>query len=401
MNLKHTDQILYVDDEQENLTVFKYTFNKYYKVHTALSAKEGVEILRNNDIQIIITDQRMPEVTGIEFLESIITEFPDTIRIILTGFSDIEAVINAINKGKVYKYIKKPWDNNDFKITIDNALEAYNLKQDNKKLLLELQDANSKLKDINQELETNIEELKVAKNKAEESDKLKSAFLANISHEIRTPLNAILGYTHLMTSRELPADQKTEFEGYISSGSKRLLNLIDDVITLSKIESEQIEITKNTFRLNSFLKEFLDYCNIRINECEKENINISLQTQESEDFKITTDGQKLKQIFKKLLDNALKFTNQGLITFGYEVQENENQILFYIIDTGKGISIDKQNIIFEKFTKIDLDPLKLHEGTGLGLAISKSYVDLLGGSIWLESEPEEGTKFYFTLPMSN
>ena len=134
-----------MDDEKDNLTVFNSAFRRYYDIHLASSGMVGLEIMKKHEIQLVITDQRMPVMTGTEFLEKIILDFPDCVRIILTGFSDIEAVIQAINKGRIYRYITKPWDNEEMKITIDNGLETYNLKQQNRKLFEELVEANTTL----------------------------------------------------------------------------------------------------------------------------------------------------------------------------------------------------------------------------------------------------------------
>ncbi|MGC1390923.1 MAG: SpoIIE family protein phosphatase [Bacteroidales bacterium] len=137
--------ILYVDDEIDNLTVFNSAFRRHFKIHLASSAIEGLEIMKKNEIQLVISDQRMPEMTGTEFLEMIIPDYPDCIRVILTGFSDINAVIQAINNGRVYRYVTKPWDKEEMKIMIDNALETYYLKQQNKKLIEDLLEANKTL----------------------------------------------------------------------------------------------------------------------------------------------------------------------------------------------------------------------------------------------------------------
>jgi len=130
--------VLYVDDEEANLTVFKAAFRKHYVVHTALSAREGIKILKENPVDLIVTDQRMPQMTGVQFLEAVIPEYPMVIRMILTGFSDVEAIIKAINGGRVYRYITKPWDETDLKITIDKALEVYDLQKRNRELLEQL-----------------------------------------------------------------------------------------------------------------------------------------------------------------------------------------------------------------------------------------------------------------------
>jgi sigma-B regulation protein RsbU (phosphoserine phosphatase) len=137
--------ILYVDDEKDNLTVFNSAFRRYYEVHLASSGLEGLEIMKNHEIQLIITDQRMPEMTGIQFLEKIIPDYPDCIRMILTGFSDIEAIIQAINTGRVYRYITKPWNKEELKINIDKGLETYHLREQNRKLIADLKEANQTL----------------------------------------------------------------------------------------------------------------------------------------------------------------------------------------------------------------------------------------------------------------
>jgi class 3 adenylate cyclase len=139
------EHILYVDDEPDNLTVFKSNFRRHYKVHTALSADEGLQILQEQDIHIVITDQRMPNTTGVEFLEQIMPNHPEPIRMILTGFSDVEAIIQAINKGQVYRYITKPWDKDELKITIDKALESFHLRRENQNLIESLKEANANL----------------------------------------------------------------------------------------------------------------------------------------------------------------------------------------------------------------------------------------------------------------
>jgi len=141
--IPHT--VLYIDDEKDNLTVFQSAFRRDYRVHLADSGKEGLEIMKKENIHLVITDQRMPEMTGIEFLEKILPDYPDCIRMVLTGFSDVEAIIQAINKGRVYRYITKPWNKEELKINLDRALEAYNLKQQNKNLIEDLKEANQNL----------------------------------------------------------------------------------------------------------------------------------------------------------------------------------------------------------------------------------------------------------------
>ena len=239
-----------------------------------------------------------------------------------------------------------------------------------------------------------------AKEKAEESDQLKSAFLANMSHEIRTPMNAILGFAELITmpDSEVTPAEKENFIKLINNSGNNLLRLIDDIIDISKIEAEQIKIHKKECHLNSTLKDIQhSFLEIRKHKG-KENIDIRInENVKSQNLIIKTDILRLNQIFTNLIDNALKFTEDGFIEFGYEIQNND-KILFYVKDTGVGMDHKKKDIVFDRFTKIEDDKSRLYRGAGLGLAISKSLVELLGGKIWVESVPSIGSTFYFNLP---
>ncbi len=239
-----------------------------------------------------------------------------------------------------------------------------------------------------------------AKEKAEESDLLKSAFLANMSHEIRTPMNAILGFTELITmpDSEVTPAEKDGFIKLINNSGNNLLRLIDDIIDISKIEAGQIKIHKKECNLNIALKDIQQsFLEIRKHNG-KENIDIRLnENAQSQNLVINTDTLRLNQIFINLIDNALKFTEDGFIEFGYEIV-NKEKLLFYVKDTGVGMDRKKKDLVFNRFTKIEDDSSRLYRGAGLGLAISKSLVELLGGKIWVESAPSVGSTFYFNLP---
>ncbi|MCB2194214.1 MAG: response regulator [Bacteroidetes bacterium] len=239
-----------------------------------------------------------------------------------------------------------------------------------------------------------------AKEKAEESDRLKSAFLANMSHEIRTPMNAILGFAELITmpDSEVTPAEKENFIKLINNSGNNLLRLIDDIIDISKIEAGQIKIHKKECRLNTALKDIQrSFLEIRKHK-NKEQIDIRVNENViSQNLIINTDILRLNQIFTNLIDNALKFTEDGFIEFGYEIQ-NKDKLLFFVKDTGVGMDHKKKDMVFDRFTKIEDDKTRLYRGAGLGLAISKSLVELLGGKIWVESVPEVGSTFYFNLP---
>jgi PAS domain S-box-containing protein len=247
------------------------------------------------------------------------------------------------------------------------------------------------------------QKLKDARLKAEEADKLKSAFLANMSHEIRTPLNAIIGFTNLLTDPELPSDERNEYLKYIVSGSDSLLLIIEDIIDISKIESGQIQLKKTSFSLVDLIGEiYVDFNEKKI-KAEKEHIELGFNVEsEKSNLTIEADYERLRQILGNLLSNALKFTEKGYIEFGYDTttQYGIKVIEFYVKDTGIGIKKEDINIIFNRFTKLENGQVgTLHRGTGLGLAISKKLITLMGGKIWVDSEPEKGSVFKFTIPL--
>jgi len=239
-------------------------------------------------------------------------------------------------------------------------------------------------------------QLKDAKTKAEEADKLKSAFLANMSHEIRTPMNAIVGFADLLGRSELKTEERETYVKIIKSSSDSLLGLINDIIDLSKIEVEKINIKKTEFSVNEVLLElFASY-----NSKPKDEIKLIFDNHsEKEQIYLHSDPLRFKQVFINLIDNSLKFTEIGSINFGYKI-ENKTTILFYVRDTGIGIPENKQNIIFDRFRKLEEDSSKLYRGTGLGLTISKKLVRLLGGDIWVKSQQGKGSTFYFNLPLA-
>ena len=242
---------------------------------------------------------------------------------------------------------------------------------------------------------------KSQQEKAQLADKLKSAFLANMSHEIRTPMNGILGFAELLKEPNLSGDEQQEFINIIEKSGQRMLNIINDIIDISKIESGLTKIDIQDTNINDQIEYIHTFFK---HDVEMKGITLSTKTPLSEDeAEIKTDPEKLYAILLNLVKNAIKFTHKGSIEFGYcKRTDVEPEVLeFYVKDTGIGIPKDKQKVIFERFVQADISDSHAYQGAGLGLAISCAYVEMLSGKICVESEPGKGATFYFTLPYNN
>jgi len=241
-----------------------------------------------------------------------------------------------------------------------------------------------------------VQDLTKALAKAEESDRLKTAFLQNISHEIRTPMNAILGFSELLNDPDLQSDMRKTYTDIIDKSGNHLLTILEDIINISELEAGKEALRTGKTHLNHILRDMYEQYKIK---AAKKNIELKLSASLNDDQTfIITDETKLIQIISNLLNNALKFTTHGHISFGYILKNG--MLEFYVEDTGVGVSVDKYNEIFDRFKQVEivLSNENGGRGLGLGLSISKAYVELMDGKIWLKSEPGVGSVFYFSIP---
>jgi PAS domain S-box-containing protein len=247
--------------------------------------------------------------------------------------------------------------------------------------------------DITKQIKTQ-EQLILAKLKAEESDRLKTAFLHNISHEIRTPLNAIIGFSSILTKPSLAPNKRLYYSDIITKSSNQLLSIISNIISISSIEAGQEKLNLKNVNVNTICKLIYEQFSLIAN---KKNITLKYNTPlpDSEAF-ILLDETKFFQILSNLLDNAFKFIKQGHVHFGYKLKNGSLE--FFVEDTGIGIDLDMQEIIFLRFRQVETSDSRNYGGSGLGLSISKGYVELHGGKIWLTSKLGKGTVFYFIVP---
>jgi signal transduction histidine kinase len=243
-------------------------------------------------------------------------------------------------------------------------------------------------------------EMEAALEKARESEKLKSTFLANLSHEIRTPMNAILGFSELLAQENLTPPRQTQYADIVNSKGKQLLRMLDDIVNISRIQSNQVENNPLRFNLNALFSELEIFYRKKLEEEQRfTRLVIRMKTSLEDSLAhIRLDRGYLEQVLTHLINNALKFTSEGFVEVGY-LPHNSDQLLFYVQDSGLGIAKEKHAVIFELFRQADEGGNRNYGGIGLGLTIAKKLVEVMGGSIWVESEPDSGSTFFFTTPL--
>ncbi len=242
------------------------------------------------------------------------------------------------------------------------------------------------------------DDLKNALDKAKESDRLKSAFLANMSHEIRTPMNSILGFTDLLQAPDYTNEQKKQFVDIIQINGKRMLNTINDIIDISKIETGQITLSFDSVNVNGIMEDIYKQLGM---EAKQKGIDFDYKLAlENNQAEIYTDETKLVSILTNLVKNAIKFTDKGSVFYGYHLinEDGDNYLKFYVKDTGIGIPETRKHAIFNPFEQADIEDFEARQGSGLGLSIAKAYTEMLNGKLWFESTVGKGSVFYFTVP---
>lgn len=353
-------KVLFVDDEENNLVAFRANFRKEYEVITALSAVEAFSLLETNAAQIIISDQRMPHTTGVEFLEQTVKLYPDCIRLLITGHADIEVVIEAINRGQVSKFIKKPWDWEKLSMAIDNCVTLYKSK-------VELKIKSEELQKINDEL---------------------NKFVYSVSHDLRSPLTSILGVINL--TKLLPELRVADsYFGMIEGRVMKLDGFIKKIIDYYK--NSRSEEIKDRIEFKSMISLIWYTLN------HQDNL-IKFELSVNQDVVFMGDGFRLGVIFENLISNAIKYQNPSNENKSIKINADINKQNAKIVISDNGIGIDEKFIssIFNLFFRTE-DILNT-EGTGIGLFIVKEAIEKMNGKIEVSSLPMVGTTFEIIIP---
>ncbi|WPR73878.1 hybrid sensor histidine kinase/response regulator [Algoriphagus sp. NG3] len=352
--------VLYIDDEDNNLKSFRATLRKDFKILTAIDAEEGLKIAREEEIHVVIADQRMPGMTGTEFFEELVKFNPDPIRILLTGYSDIASVIDAINKGEVYRFIDKPWNIEQIKNSIKNAADIYFMRR-------ELKDKNQKLQKLHSEM---------------------NQFVYSLSHELRGPLMSISGVSKL-AKMELKDPDALEYFEMIDTATDKLDDFIYKMLDFyrsTKIENKLTDIKFSEIvdqQLTAYRKKF----NI-------EHIQVEIDINQPCTF--TSDDSKIRVIFNNLFSNAVQFQKSGVEDkkIDLTVEVNETEAVILLSDNGIGIEEKHHPDVFNLFSRAT----QKNVGTGLGLYMVKEAVEQMGGKIELNSVFGDSTTFKVSLP---
>lgn len=358
--MKGKIQVLYIDDEDNNLSSFKASLRKDFKVWTAIDGHEGLKLAEEMDFEVVIADQRMPGMTGVEFFEKLVKIKPDPIRILLTGYSDIASVIDAINKGEVYRFIDKPWNIEQIKNAIINAADIFYTR-------LELKEKNEKLKKANSEM---------------------NQFVYSLSHDLRGPLMSISGVSKL-AKMEIDDPVALEYFEMIDSATVKLDDFIYKMLDFyrsTKIDNKIVSIKFNEI-IEQQLVAYRDKWDMK-------NIGFNIQVDQEEEF--FSDDAKIRVILNNLIGNSYKFQKEdgGAKKIDLSICVAHGLTLLKISDNGIGIEEKHQKDVFKLFHRAT----QKNVGSGLGLYMVKESVDQMGGKIELTSKVNEGTVIEISLP---
>ncbi len=379
--------LLVVDDEPDLVHSVQDLLRFEYRVLGAHRAAEGLQIMEREKVHVVMSDQRMPEMTGVEFLRNLRETYPDTVRLLFTAYADIGAVSDAINQGSVYRYISKPWEPQDLRSTLRQAVEYYDLMEERKQLLNEVQESNRRLEAANQELT--------------QANELKRAFIRVASHELRTPLTIVQGLSELAHRQEGVSPPLADWLGRIYQGSRRLTTSIDQITKQLLAERFERTLDAKPVELSPLLQKaagdvatFIEQRRQKL-VCE---VPADLGT-------IVLEEDKLRDSVVQLLVNAVKFTADGGTIVLLARRREEGSAEIAVRDTGVGIDPASLARVFDPFfTRFDVSRHSSgicefdRRGLGLGLSVVKAFVEMHGGSVGAESTVGQGSKFTMIWP---
>jgi two-component system sensor histidine kinase/response regulator len=384
--------LLAVDDEPAVLISIEEQLRGRYRVRTAGTAEEALVQLRHGDVGVVIADQRLPRVTGSALLASIATLNPEVTRILMTGYTDLEAVRQAINEGKIYYYLNKPWEVADLETIVEKAFEYHELLRERRRLIEELQQANSALE---AKVQARTQELREKNAALQAMNTLKNEFLGMAAHDLRSPIGNIESLAEVMLDNDvdMTQEERRELVSMIYNLSQGMIILLDDLLDIAAIESGKIDLRLKVVSLPAYLKDIENYHRMLA-----ERKKIRLVTKVAAELpRLLFDDERIRQVVNNLLSNAIKFSPPHTVVT-LEVYSVADEVEFSVTDQGAGIPLGEQSRLFGAFQRASTKPTAGEHSTGLGLSICKKIVELHGGRIGVESEVGRGSRFFFILP---
>ena len=376
--------VLFLDDDQQVLLAITRMFaDESYVVAVASNVDEALGIIASGTIKVVLSDQRMPGMSGIEFLRKIKMEHPDIVRILFTAYADLFAAEQAINISEVFRFINKPWHQDELKAAIVGGIQHFDLVEENRRLV--------------ETMNTKNEELLQTNNKLKVLYETQKDFSSTVSHELRTPLASIKAALDIVLSGTTGtvADEQKNFLSKAKGNVDRLNRLINDILDLAHMESGKSSLDKKCNDMNQIIRSVIES-----QKSVAENKGLYLKaSMDPQLAQVPFDPDKIIQVLNNLISNAIKFTDSGGITVVSSLHAQANHIKVSIEDTGCGIQEEDVKKLFGKFQQLG-EAHQRHSGTGLGLAICKEIVHQHAGKIGVESKVGRGSSFYFILPIS-
>jgi signal transduction histidine kinase len=385
--------LLVVDDHAAVIASVEELFRGRYQVLGARDVAAALALIRQGQIAVVMADQRMPGVSGSELLAHVAALEPDVTRILMTAYADVDVVMQAVNQGKIYYYVSKPWDPTELEAIIDKAVEYHALLRERRSLIAELQRANSELEAKVRARTWELQDKNIA---LEAMNTLKNEVLGMAAHDLRSPIGNIRNLAELILddAGEMGQEERTEIASMICNLSQGMMNLLNDLLDITTIESGKIDLQPTPVAMRPYLRETEHY-HRRLAERKK----IHLITEVADNLPLAVfDQQRIRQVLNNLLSNAIKFSPTHTVV-RLHVGPAPDGIEFSVIDHGQGIPSEELSRLFGAFQRTSAKPTGGEPSTGLGLSICKKIVELHGGRIGVESAVGRGSRFFFVLPL--